>query len=98
MIDHSGSKNHSNNAMAIFYLNIFFNVIYPCNGKAVFSASLLQSLVSHDPSETILIGWCSRNISDYYQLLKTVELHNIFVKTVILFSEFVISTCSLSLI
>jgi len=32
--------------------------------KAAFSASLLQSSVSHDPSEI----WCSRNISDYYQL------------------------------
>ncbi len=26
-------------------------VFYSCNGKAAFSASLLQSSVSHDPSE-----------------------------------------------
>ncbi len=41
----------------IFYLNIFKNVIYSCDGKAVFSASWLQSSVSHDPSEIILICW-----------------------------------------
>jgi len=35
--------------------------------KAEFSASLLQSSVSHDPSEIILICW-SRNI--YYQCSK----------------------------
>ncbi len=37
--------------------------------KAELSASLLQSSVSHDPSEIILIC-CSRSISDYYQCLK----------------------------
>jgi len=37
--------------------------------KAEFSASLLQSWVSHDPSEVNLICW-SRNISDYYQCWK----------------------------
>ncbi len=39
----------------VFYLNIFSNVIYSCDGKAGFSASLLQSSVSHDPSEIIQI-------------------------------------------
>ncbi len=34
---------------------IFF--IYSCDFKAEFSASLLQSSVSHDPSEIILICW-----------------------------------------
>jgi len=35
--------------------------------QSKFSASLLQSSVSHDPSEIILIWWwCSRNI--YYYL------------------------------
>jgi len=32
--------------------------------KAEFTASLLQSLVSHDPTEIII--WCSRNIYDYH--------------------------------
>jgi len=32
--------------------------------KAEFTASL-QSSVSHDPTEIIII-WCSRNIYDYY--------------------------------
>jgi len=37
------------------------------------SASLLQSTVSHDPSEIILICWFpawKKNISDYYQCWK----------------------------
>jgi len=37
--------------------------------KSVFTASLLQSLVSHDPTEMIII-WCSRNIYDYYSCWK----------------------------
>ncbi len=32
------------------------NVIYSCD-QAEFSSSLLQSSVSHDPSEIILIYW-----------------------------------------
>ncbi len=46
--------NHLKNA---FYLNIFFicNLYMWC--KAEFSASLLQSSVSQDPSEIILIYW-----------------------------------------
>jgi len=31
-------------------LVFFFNVIYSSDGEATFSASLLQSSVSHDPS------------------------------------------------
>ncbi len=31
--------------------------MYSCDGKAEFSASLLQSLVSHAPSEIIIICW-----------------------------------------
>ncbi len=31
--------------------------MHSCNGKAEFSAALLQSSVSHDPSEMILICW-----------------------------------------
>ncbi len=34
-------------------------MIYSCDGKAEFSASLLQSMVSHDLSEIILICWFS---------------------------------------
>jgi len=49
--------------ITVFYYNTFLNVIY-CDGKGEFSASLLKSSVSHDPSEISLI--CSRNIS-YYQ-------------------------------
>ncbi len=41
----------------IYYLNVFSNVIYSCDRKAEFSASLLQSSVSHDPSDMILICW-----------------------------------------
>ncbi len=39
---------------AVFYFNV---LIYSCDGKAEFSASLLQSSVSHDPLRSILIGW-----------------------------------------
>ncbi len=39
--------------ITVFYFNIFKNIMYSCNGKAEFSASLLQSLVSHDLSEII---------------------------------------------
>ncbi len=35
----------------------WINIIYSCNVKAELSASLLQSSVSHDPSEIILIYW-----------------------------------------
>ncbi len=35
-----------------------YYAIYSRDGKAEFSASLLQSSVSHDPSEIILIYWC----------------------------------------
>ncbi len=31
--------------------------MYSCDGKAEFSASLLESSVSHDPPEIILIYW-----------------------------------------
>jgi len=38
--------------------------------KVFFSASLLQSSVSHDPSEMILMIWYSRNISYYHHCWK----------------------------
>ncbi len=40
------------------------HVMYSCDGKSEFSASLLQSSVSHDPSEIILFA--DLNIYDYY--------------------------------
>ncbi len=55
-------KNNDSNIVKYYYLlficiNIFSNAIYSCDGKAEFSASLLQSSVSYDPSEIILICW-----------------------------------------
>ncbi len=47
------SKNNLVNFITIFV----FNVIHACDYKAEFSASLLQSSVSHDPSEFTLICW-----------------------------------------
>ncbi len=37
----------------VYHLTVFWNAIYLCDGKATFSASLLQSSESHDPSEII---------------------------------------------
>ncbi len=48
-------KSYSN--LTVFYLNIFQNGIYSCESKAEFSAPLLQSSVSRDPSEIILLCW-----------------------------------------
>jgi len=42
------SKN--SNMWNITFKNNVLNVIYSCDGKVEFSASLLQSSVSHDPS------------------------------------------------
>jgi len=39
----------------LFEFEHIFKGIYSCDGKAEFSVSLLQSSVSHDPSEMILI-------------------------------------------
>ncbi len=55
------------------------SVIYSCDGKAEFSASLLRSFVSHDPSEVILIYWFSAQ--ETLLILKTVVVVNIFVET-----------------
>jgi len=38
------------------FKNAKYNLLW-CDGKTGFSASLLQSSVSHDPSEIILICW-----------------------------------------
>jgi len=42
--------------ISVSYFNVF-NVLYSCNGKAEFSASLLQSSVLHDPAQSMII-WC----------------------------------------
>jgi len=60
------------NKITVFCSNIFQNIIYSCYAKAEFSELLLQSSVSHDPSEIILIC-CSRNISYFLK-----QLLNIF--------------------
>ncbi len=55
------------NIIAIFKISLFsydFNIICSCDAKLNVLV-LLQSLVSHDSSEIILM--CSRNIS-YYQI------------------------------
>jgi len=52
---------------AFFFFLHVQNVIYSCDGKAEFSVSLLQSLVSHDPSEINLPIWCPWNASYHYQ-------------------------------
>jgi len=43
--------------MCFFIIIYFLNVIDSSDVKAEFSASSLQSSVSHDPSEMILICW-----------------------------------------
>ncbi len=63
----------------VFYFNIFLNVIYSCDGKAEFSQlSLHQSLMSHDPSEIVLICWFVGTINVFI----TVVLRKIFVETI----------------
>ncbi len=44
--------------ITVFLFNIFKSVIYSCDAKLNFQhfQSLLQSLVSHDPSEIILLS------------------------------------------
>ncbi len=39
------------------YFNIFFNYLYSCDRKDKFLESLLQSSMTHDPSNLILICW-----------------------------------------
>ncbi len=43
--------------MIALCFNTCWNVIYSCDDKDVFSASLLQFSESHDPSEIIIIYW-----------------------------------------
>ncbi len=65
---------------------MYCNLFLGC--KAEFSASLLQSSVSHDPSEIILICWFADH--ETFFIIKTVETVNIKTfKTVVLFNIFV---------
>ncbi len=50
----------------LLYFNLILKLIYSCNAKLNFQQPLLQSSVSHDLSEIILICWCSRNLSYYH--------------------------------
>jgi len=48
-----------------------------CDGKAEFSVSLLQSSVSHDPSEILLIYWFGAQLSIITHLLLMVSAENV---------------------
>ncbi len=53
-----------------------------CDGKAEFSASLLQSSVSRDPSEIILICWFAAQETFIFIInVEIVVLPNSFVET-----------------
>ncbi len=45
---YSNIVKYYNIQISVFYLNIFKNVFYSCNDNIEFSASLLESSVSHD--------------------------------------------------
>ncbi len=60
------------------YFNTFKNAIYSCDDKAVFSASLLQSLELHDLSQIIQICWFGAQ--ETFLLIINVE-NNIFLTT-----------------
>ncbi len=63
--------------VTVFYFNILWNVIYFCDGKAEFSALLLQSSVSHDE----IIVMCRFGAQEtLLSMLKTVMLLNILQK------------------
>ncbi len=64
-----------------FYLKILSNVICSCDTKLNFYQPLLQSSVSHDTSEIIIICWFIIIIIN----VGTVVLLNIFLEPVIFF-------------
>ncbi len=53
------TKKSKNRNIVVIYLNIFSNVIIPVLAKVNFKQPLLHSLMSHNPSEIILICWYS---------------------------------------
>ncbi len=70
----------------IFLIFVYFKISFILMMQSWISASLLQSLVSHDPSEFILICWFASQgtFIIIIIMLKTVVLIYIFVKTMIL--------------
>jgi len=69
----------------VFYLNIFKKVIYSCDNKAEFSASLLQSCMTLQKSNNMLICSNCLQLNKHFLLLsmlKTVVLLNIFEETI----------------
>ncbi len=67
-----------------FLLNIFENIIYSCDANLKFKRHyLLQSSVSHDPSEIFLIGWFA--VQKTILMLKTAVSLHIFVETIFYF-------------
>ncbi len=71
---------YSKNCQILLSLKI---AVFLCeyNWKSCISASLLQSSVSHDPSEIIIICWfAAQEIFLIILMLKTVVLHNILWK------------------
>ncbi len=71
--------------MTSFNVNIFSNAIYFCDAKLKFQQPLVQSSLSQDPSEIILICWFGDMDKHVFLLtmLKAVLLLNIFVDTMI---------------
>ncbi len=51
-----------------------------CDAKLDFSASLLQSPVSHDPSEIIIIHWFAAHENFWLIMFNTIVLLHICVK------------------
>ncbi len=73
------------------YIMIYSNCFFMHSIKAEFSVSLLQSSVSHDPSEIILICWFAdketfliiisvETQSSFYRNQDTVHFHDYFDK------------------
>ncbi len=78
--------------MKYYKIKMFSLYVLKCNlflwCKADFLASLLQSSMSHDPSEIILICWFAAQETFLIIVLKTVVLLNIFAETVLFFEGF----------
>ncbi len=62
----------------MFSIVIHLNVIYSWDGKAYFSASLLQSSVSHDPSEIILICQIIAAQETFVLMKRKFKEHNLY--------------------
>ncbi len=73
------------NLKQLFSMWISVKIAFIPTIKAVFSASLLQSSVSHDPSEIIIICWF--NAQETFLIINNVE-NDVFVEIVIHFLFF----------